>query len=58
MRAKQESVKAQILAILTPEQRQQLETQKAEREKRREEFRQQREQRKAAQDAAKPTDNN
>jgi len=58
MRAKQESVRAQILAILTPEQRQQLEAQKAEREKRREEFRQQREQRKATQDAAKPTDNN
>src|SRR5689334_22921335 len=35
MHAKQETVKAQILAILTPEQRQQLEAQKAEREKRR-----------------------
>ena len=55
MRAKHEAVKAQILSILTPEQRQQLETQKAEREKRREEFRQRREERKAARDAAKPT---
>ena len=57
-RAKDESVRAQILAILTPEQRQQLEAQKAEREKRREEYRQQRQERKTTQDAAKPTDNN
>ena len=57
-KAQHQAVQAQILAILTPEQRQQLETQKAEREKRREESRQQRQQRKAARDAAKPTDNN
>ena len=57
-RAKHESMKAQVLAILTPEQRQQLDAQKAEREKQRELRRQEREQRKAARDAAKPTDNN
>jgi periplasmic protein CpxP/Spy len=55
MRVKHESVKAQVLAILTPEQRQQIETQKAEREKMREQRRQQRQERKAARDAAKPT---
>ncbi len=39
MRSKKESVRAQVLAILTPEQRQQLEANKAEHQKRREEFR-------------------
>ena len=56
-RAKEISIRAQVLAILTPEQRQQLEAQKAEREKRHEEYRQQRQERKTTQDAAKPTDN-
>src|SRR5215204_4518646 len=37
MKSKQESVHSQILAVLTAEQRQQLETRKAEMEKRREE---------------------
>jgi Spy/CpxP family protein refolding chaperone len=58
MRTKHEAVMAQILAILTPEQRTQFEAKKAEREKRREEFRQNRQERKAARDSAKPTDNN
>ena len=58
MRAKHESVEAQILAILTPEQRTQLEANKAEREKRREEFREKRQERKASGDMAKPTDDN
>ena len=44
MRAKSESVRQQVLAVLTPEQRQQLETRKAEMQKRREEKRQQRRQ--------------
>jgi Spy/CpxP family protein refolding chaperone len=57
-RTKEEVATAQVLAILTPEQRQQYDANKAEMQKRREEFRQQREQRKAAQDTAKPTDNN
>ncbi len=57
MRAKHESVRAQVLAILTPEQRTQYETNKVEMEKRREEHRQNRQERKAALDAAKPTDN-
>ncbi len=43
-RAKAESVHQQVLAILTPEQRQQIEDRKAEMRKRREEFRQRREQ--------------
>lgn len=57
MRAKHESVRAQVLAILTPEQRQQLEARKAEREKRREEFRQRRQEWREKRDAAKPMDN-
>src|SRR5688572_28244081 len=58
MRAKRQSVHGQILAILTPEQRQQLEARKAERQKRREEFRQKRQERKLTRDAVKPTDSN
>jgi periplasmic protein CpxP/Spy len=58
MRSKHEAVQAQILAILTPEQRTQLEAKKAERQNRREEFRQKRQERKLDRDAAKPTDNN
>lgn len=56
MAAKQESVKAQVMAILTPEQKQQLEAQKAEREKRREEFRQKRQEMRQQRDADKSTD--
>ena len=56
MRAKRESMKAQVLGILTVEQRQQLETQKAEREKRREEMRQRRQEMRQKRDAAKPAD--
>ena len=58
MRARHELVRTQVLAVLTPEQRQQVEARNAEREKRREEFRQKRQQRKLDRDAAKPTDNN
>ena len=58
MRAKHEAVQAQILAILTPEQRTQLEAKKAEMQKLREERRLQRQERKLSRDAAKPTDNN
>ena len=58
-RAKFEVVRAQILGILTPEQRTQLEAKKAEMEKRREEYRQKRQERKAAGgDVAKPSDDN
>jgi protein CpxP len=57
-RAKHESVRAQILAILTSEQRQQVEARKAEMQQRREEFRQKRQERKAARDMAKPSDDN
>ena len=53
-RAKMDSVHQQILAILTPEQKAQLEQRKAEMQKRREEFRQKRQER----IQAKPTDNN
>ena len=56
-RAKEEAARAQVLAILTPEQRQQYDANIAEQQKRREEYRQQRQERKAAGDAAKPTDN-
>ena len=56
-RAKMESVHQQILAILTPEQKAQLETQKAERQKRVQERREMWEKRKAERDAAKPKDN-
>lgn len=52
--ANRRAVHEQLLAILTPEQRQQLETRKAEMQKRREEFRQRRQEQKAAN---KPTDN-
>ena len=58
MRSKHEAVRAQILAILTPDQRQQLEARKAEREKRREEFRENRRERKGLRNTAKPTDDN
>ena len=53
-RAKRESVNQQILAVLTPEQKTQLETRKAEMQKRREEFRQKRQDR----IQAKPADSN
>jgi Spy/CpxP family protein refolding chaperone len=56
-RAKEEAARAQVLAILTPEQRQQYDANIAEQQKRREEYRQQRQEHKAARDAAKPTDN-
>ena len=56
MRAKHESMKAQVMGILTAEQRQQLETQKLEREKRREEMRQHRQEMRQQRDAAKPAD--
>lgn len=55
-RAKREAVHQQVLAILTPEQRQQVETQKAERQKRMEERRELRKQRKTVGET-KPTDN-
>ena len=55
LQANRQAVHAQLLAILTPEQRQQLETRKAEMEKRREEFRQRRQQGQTP--ANKPTDN-
>lgn len=54
-RAKMESVHSQILAILTPEQKAQLEQRKAEMKQRMEERRQLRQTKKAE---AKPTDNN
>lgn len=60
MRTRAESVNQQVLAILTPEQRQQIETRKAEMEKRREEHRQMREQKRQALPPAttnKSTDN-
>jgi Spy/CpxP family protein refolding chaperone len=57
MRAKHQSVEAQVLGILTAEQRQQMETRKAEMEKRREEFRLKRQEYRQKRDAAKPTDN-
>ena len=57
-RQKQEGVRQQILAILTPEQQQQLEARKADMQKRREEFRQKREQwKQQKQQSDKPTDN-
>lgn len=61
MRTNRESMKAQVMGILTAEQKQQLETQKAERQKHREEMRQRREEfrqkRNAEKAADKPTDN-
>ncbi|HMT09011.1 MAG TPA: Spy/CpxP family protein refolding chaperone [Pyrinomonadaceae bacterium] len=48
-KAKAESIKAQIDAILTPEQKQQIETRKVEMKQRKEEFRKQRELRKQQQ---------
>lgn len=54
-RIKREAVQQQILAILTPEQRTQLEAQKAERQKRMEE-RKQRRQQKKSESATKPTE--
>jgi protein CpxP len=54
-RAKHEQVRAQVLAILTPEQLQQVEAKRQEMQQRREERRQQR--REGRTDAAKPTDN-
>ena len=56
MRSKRELVKAQVMGILTPEQKQQLETQKAEREKRREEMRQRRQEFRQKRDAEKSAD--
>jgi Spy/CpxP family protein refolding chaperone len=53
-KANRQAVHAQLLAILTSEQRQQLETRKAEMEKRRQEFRQRRQ---GQAPADKPTDN-
>jgi Spy/CpxP family protein refolding chaperone len=53
-KANRQAVHEQLLAVLTVEQRQQLETKKAEMQKRREEFRQRRQEQKSA---AKPTDN-
>ena len=53
-RAKMGQINQQILAILTPEQKAQLDARKAEMQKRREEFRQKRQER----IQAKPTDNN
>ena len=53
-KANREQVQQQILAVLTPEQKTQLEARKAEMQKRREEFRQKRQER----IQAKPTDNN
>ena len=47
MKQKSEQTKTQVLAILTPEQRAQIEKQKEERQKRREEFRQMRKNRQA-----------
>jgi Spy/CpxP family protein refolding chaperone len=62
MKTKRESVHQQVLAILTPEQRQQIETRKAEMEKRREEMKLRRQElrqkRDDAKPAVKPTDNN
>ena len=61
MKAKHESIKSQIEAILTPEQKQQIETRRLEMKTRMEERRVQREQRKAAQPTGttteKPKDN-
>lgn len=51
MRAKRESVRQQILAILTPEQRQQIETRREEMRKKKEEMRQLRQNRKPGQPA-------
>ena len=53
-KAKREQVHQQILAVLTPEQKTQLEARKAEMQKRREEFRQKRQER----IQTKPTDVN
>lgn len=55
---KREAVRLQIEAILTPEQKQQLETRKADMEKRREAFRQKRQEwKQQKQQSDKPTDN-
>lgn len=56
MRAKHELVKAQVLAVLTPEQKQQLEAKKAERELRRQEKRQRRQEMRQNRDAGTTTD--
>jgi len=56
-KSKMEAVHQQILGILTPEQKTQLEAKKAEMQKRREEFRQKRQERKAAGET-KPADSN
>jgi Spy/CpxP family protein refolding chaperone len=58
MKANHESVRAQVLGILTVEQRQQLETKNAERQKRREEFREKRQELRQKREATKPTDDN
>ena len=58
-RAKMEQVHQQILAVLTPEQKTQLETRRAEMEKRRAEFREKRKElRQKRTIEAKPSDNN
>lgn len=58
-RAKMKGVHEQIIAVLTPEQKTQLETRRAEMQKRREEFRQKRQElREKRKIEAKPTDNN
>ena len=59
-KAKAESIKAQIDAILTPEQKQQIETRKVEMKQRKEEFRKQRELRRQQQpaDTVKTTKDN
>ncbi|HKP71146.1 MAG TPA: Spy/CpxP family protein refolding chaperone [Pyrinomonadaceae bacterium] len=56
MQSKRESTKAQVMGILTPEQKQQLETQKLEREKHRQEMRQHRDEYRQKRDAEKSTD--
>ena len=56
-KAKHAAVKAQIDAILTPEQKQQIETRKSEMKQRRQEFREKRKERKANQtETAKPVE--
>jgi Spy/CpxP family protein refolding chaperone len=56
-RAKREQVHAQVLAILTPEQRQQIEAKRQEMEQRRQERRTQRRENRNDGSTDKPTDN-
>lgn len=58
MRTRGESVRQQLLAVLTPEQRQQIETRKAERQKLREERRQMRQQRRSTTPPADKSNDN